>query len=72
MDWRDIDVITINYRFTLPKMDNIMDCLSEACYFFKIVFISRYHHLLIREGNEWKIIFKKNKDCTNHWWYHLS
>jgi hypothetical protein len=35
-------------------MDNLMDCLSGAKYFSKINLKSSYHHIRIREGDEWK------------------
>ena len=35
-----------------------MDCLSGAAYFTKIYFKSGYHIIWIREGDEWKIVFK--------------
>lgn len=38
-----------------------MDCLGGACYFSKIYFKSCYHHIKIREGDEWKTTFKTNE-----------
>jgi hypothetical protein len=43
IDYKALDNITLNKRYPLPKIDDLLDQLQHAKYFSKLDFKSEYH-----------------------------
>ena len=58
IDSGEFNRITIRYRFPMPIIEDLLDCLGKASFYSKVDLKSGYHQIKIRGGDEWKIVFK--------------
>jgi hypothetical protein len=60
-DYRALNAITRKNRYPLPIIDDLIHRLQGAKYFTKLDVRWGYNNVRIREGDEWKAVFRTNR-----------
>ena len=57
VNYQDLNVIIIKNWYSLSLISELLDCLNSSTVFSKINLKAAYHHIWIREDDEWKTAF---------------
>ena len=58
VDYRRLNAIMRKDRYPLLRINDLLECLGKASIFTKIDLQNTYHLLHIKEGDEWKTMFR--------------
>ena len=57
IDYHGLNAVTIKYRYPLPLISELLDCLNGSVIFSKVDLRNAYHWIRIHKGDEWKTAF---------------
>ncbi len=60
-DYRLLNSITVKNKYPLPLVDDLVQRLKGARYFTKLDVRWGYNNIRIKEGDEWKAVFRTNR-----------
>ena len=66
IDYRALNKITVQNRYMIPRIDELLDQLKGVKYFSKINLKSGYHQVPIEPSDVWKTTFK-SKEVLFEW-----
>lgn len=58
IDYRELNKIIVKNRYSLPRIDDLLDKLQGARFFSKIDLRSRYHQLRVKREDILKMAFR--------------
>jgi hypothetical protein len=62
IDYWALNKITFRNRYLIPRIDDLLDQLTEAKYFSKIDLKYGYYQIPIKQTDVWKTTFKSKED----------
>jgi hypothetical protein len=69
IDYRTLNSMTIKNKYSLPRIEDLLDMLKKAKFFSKIDLRSGYHQMKIREQDIPKTALPHGTVCTSLWWF---
>ena len=60
-DYQKLNDITVKNQYPLPLISKLIDKLKNAKYYTKLDIQWRYNNIRMKEGDEWKVVFRTNR-----------
>ena len=67
MDYRALNEGTIKNRYPLPLVKETLMRLAQARIFTKLDVRGAYNLIRMKEGDEWKTVFRTPMGSSSHW-----